>query len=113
MFRKLNKFSIMSSIILLMMLGNTSAADDGSIGEPDRNDKGPNPLKNVYFGEQHMHTRTSFDAFTAGVTGTWDDAYNFAKGKEIKLSTTGKPMKRRTPYDCAPSAIVGQTEGFE
>ena len=31
----------------------------------------PNPLKNVYFGEQHVHTSNSFDAFTAGVRMTW------------------------------------------
>jgi hypothetical protein len=67
-------------------------------------------LKNVYFGEQHMHTRNSFDAFTAGVSATWDDAYNFAKGKEIKLSTTGKPIKRRTPYDFV--AITDHSEYY-
>jgi hypothetical protein len=70
----------------------------------------PNPLKNVYFGEQHMHTRNSFDAFTAGVSATWDDAYNFAKGKEIKLSTTGTPIKRRTPYDFV--AITDHSEYY-
>ncbi len=59
----------------------------------------PNPLKNVYFGEQHMHTRNSFDAFTIGVSQTWEDAYRFAMGEEIALSTTGQKMKRRTPYD--------------
>ena len=70
----------------------------------------PNPLKNVYFGEQHMHTRNSFDAFTAGVSATWDDAYNFAKGEEIKLSTTGNPIKRRTPYDFV--AITDHSEYY-
>jgi hypothetical protein len=70
----------------------------------------PNPLKNVYFGEQHMHTRNSFDAFTAGVTATWDDAYRFAMGEEIKLSTTGEKMKRRTPYDFV--AITDHSEYY-
>jgi hypothetical protein len=73
------------------------AAD--SIGETGRSAGGKNPLKKVYFGEQHMHTRNAFDAFTAGVTATWEDAYNFAKGKEIKPSTSGEPIKQRTPYD--------------
>ena len=31
----------------------------------------PNPLKNVYFDEQRVHTRNSFEAFMAGVTMTW------------------------------------------
>lgn len=76
---------------------NAFAAD--SAGEPGRSDKGPNPLKNVYFGEEHMHTRNSFDAFTANVTTTWEEAYRFGRGEEIELSTTGKKIKRRTPYD--------------
>jgi hypothetical protein len=46
--------------------------------------------RQVFFGEEHMHTRNSFDAFTIGVNQTWDDAYNFAKGQEVKLSTTGE-----------------------
>ncbi|MBW2162349.1 MAG: DUF3604 domain-containing protein [Deltaproteobacteria bacterium] len=85
-----------------MILATTAPslqAQDRSAGEPGRGSSDPNPLKNVYFGEEHMHTRNSFDAFTAGVSATWDDAYNFAKGEEIKLSTTGEKMKRRTPYD--------------
>jgi hypothetical protein len=75
----------------------TSLAD--SIGEPGRDGSKANPLKNVYFGEEHMHTRNSFDAFTIGVNQTWEQAYDYAKGKEVKLSTTGQRMKKRTPYD--------------
>ena len=70
----------------------------------------PNPLKDVYFGEEHMHTRNSFDAFTIGVNMTWDDAYRYAKGEEVKLSTTGEPMKKRTPYDFV--AITDHAEYF-
>jgi len=37
--------------------------------------KAANPWdRQVYFGEQHMHTRNSFDAFTVGVRQTWDEA---------------------------------------
>jgi hypothetical protein len=66
--------------------------------------------RQVYFGEQHLHTRNSFDAFTIGVNMTWDDAYNYAKGKEVKLSTTGERMKKRTPYDFI--AITDHAEYF-
>jgi len=68
-------------------------------GEPGRSSGKPNPLKNVYFGEQHMHTRNSFDAFTLGVTQTWEQAYRFGRGEEVTLNTSGDKMKRRTPYD--------------
>ena len=90
--------------------GSALADDGGSIGQPQGEAGKPNPLKNVYFGEEHMHTSSSFDAFTVGVNQTWDDAYNFAKGKEIKLSTTGEKMKRRTPYDFV--AITDHAEYF-
>ena len=69
----------------------TVAADGRSIGEPGRTDKSstdPNPLKNVYFGEEHMHTRNSFDAFTIGVNQTWDQAY------ELSLIHISEPTRR-------------------
>ena len=93
------KTTLLGLTLLCSALLVTGAWAADSAGEPGRSSGKPNPLKNVYFGEQHMHTRNSFDAFTIGVSATWDDAYNFAKGKEVKLSTTGEPMKRRTPYD--------------
>ena len=66
--------------------------------------------RQVYFGEQHMHTRNSFDAFTAGVNQTWEQAYRFAQGEEVALSTTGQKMKRRTPYDFV--AITDHSEYY-
>jgi len=72
------------------------------VGEPGRASDAPNPLKNVYFGEQHLHTANSPDAFAMGTRNTPDDAYNFCKGKAIKKSTTGAMVQKRTPYDwCA------------
>ena len=32
-------------------------------GEPGRADSKSNPLRNVYFGEQHLHTHDSPDAY--------------------------------------------------
>jgi hypothetical protein len=96
----MSKFTSILSLLLCgtgLIAAGTSAAE--SIGEPGRSADQPNPLKNVYFGEEHMHTRNSFDAFTIGVNMTWEDAYRYAKGEEVKLSTTGEPMKKRTPYD--------------
>ncbi|MBW1758072.1 MAG: DUF3604 domain-containing protein [Deltaproteobacteria bacterium] len=59
-------------------------------------------MKNVYFGEQHLHTANSPDAFAMGTRNTPDDAYDFCKGKAIKKSTTGEMVQKRTPYDwCA------------
>ncbi|MFW2372054.1 MAG: DUF3604 domain-containing protein [Gammaproteobacteria bacterium] len=98
----------LSTCCSILFAASTVAAN--SIGEPGRGAGKKNPLKNVYFGEQHMHTRNSFDAFTVGVSATWEDAYRFAKGEEVKLSTNGTPMKRRTPYDFV--AITDHSEYY-
>lgn len=39
--------------------------------------------KHAYFGDLHVHTGYSFDAFLSNVTTTPDDAYRFAKGEPI------------------------------
>ena len=85
-----------------------SSAQDRSIGEPGRETGKVNPLKNVYFGEQHIHTRNSPDAFAMGTRGTWDDVYRYAMGEEITFSTTGQKIKKSTPYD-----FVGLTDHSE
>ena len=87
-----------------------TSAEPSPIGEPGRASDGPNPLRNVYFGEQHMHTRNSFDAFTVGVGQTWEQAYRFAMGEEVTLSTTGEKMQRTTPYDFV--AITDHSEYY-
>ena len=85
--------------VLISALLTTGAFAADSAGEPGRSSGKANPLKNVYFGEQHMHTENSYDAYGMGVRQTWAGAYEFAIGNEVKLSTTGEKMKRRTPYD--------------
>ena len=87
----------LSLAITALLTAGVFAAD--SNGEPGRNSSKPNPLKNVYFGEQHMHTQNSYDAYGMGTRQTWAEAYEFALGNEVKLSTTGEKMRRRTPYD--------------
>jgi hypothetical protein len=43
-----------------------------------------NPLRNAYFGDLHLHTRNSFDAYIFNVRATPDEAYAYAKGGTIK-----------------------------
>jgi hypothetical protein len=43
-----------------------------------------------------------------GTRGTWEDVYDYAMGKETKLSTTGQTIKKKTPYD-----FVGITDHSE
>lgn len=55
--------------------------------------------RQVYFGEQHLHTVNSPDAFAFGTRTTPDDAYKYAKGLPVRMSTTGEMEQKKTPYD--------------
>ena len=45
----------------------------------------PNPERNAYFGETHIHTSWSFDAYVFGNMKTGpEDAYKFAMGQPIE-----------------------------
>ena len=59
----------------------------------------PNPLREAYFGETHVHTSWSFDAYIFGnhITGP-AEAYKYAKGETIK-HPMGYDIKITTPLD--------------
>ena len=42
-----------------------------------------NPLRNAYFGDLHVHTNYSYDAFLNGTRNTPDDAYRYAQGEAL------------------------------
>ena len=58
-----------------------------------------NPLKEAYFGEQHLHTQYSLDAFLGGEALTPDGAYKFAQGAEVEVS--GIKFRIDQPLDWA------------
>jgi Protein of unknown function (DUF3604) len=58
----------------------------------------PNTDNNVYFGDVHVHTGWSFDAYTNGSKTTPMDAYAWAQGKPI-TGSGGPDMQIRTPLD--------------
>jgi hypothetical protein len=76
---------------VLVLLGTTALATAASAqGTPDRK---------AFFGETHVHTSWSFDAYIFGnhLTGP-DDAYKYAKGQTIK-HPMGYDIKITTPLD--------------
>ena len=61
----------------------------------------PNPERNAYFGETHVHTSWSLDAFAIGnVQTTPADAYKYFRGETIK-HPLGYDIKIDTPLDWA------------
>lgn len=54
--------------------------------------------RNAYFGDLHVHTQFSYDAFVFGTRTGPDDAYEFAKGNAIK-HPAGFDLKLDRPLD--------------
>jgi hypothetical protein len=56
------------------------------------------PTRNAYFGDLHVHTKFSYDAFVFGTRTDPDDAYQFAKGNPIR-HPAGFELKLDRPLD--------------
>jgi hypothetical protein len=59
---------------------------------------GYNPDRNAYFGDLHVHTKLSFDAYIFNVRATPDDAYHYAKGEPLG-HPGGFDVRLPTPLD--------------
>jgi hypothetical protein len=106
--KKRTNLLMLSFMCSALLAAGAVAAD--SAGEPGRSSGKANPLNNVYFGEQHLHTQNSPDAYAMGTRNTTDDAYNFCKGKAIKKNTSGVMVQKKTPYDWC--AVTDHAEYF-
>ena len=73
-------------------------ATDTAAETPAARTAGYNEERNAYFGDLHVHTMYSFDAFIFGTTSSPSDAYTFAKGGKI-THPAGFDMQLDVPLD--------------
>ena len=88
----------LAAFLLPLLFGLGACSDDSlevEATEPatppraaqDLADPGLNPNRNVYFGDTHVHTAYSFDAYLLGNTLGPDGAYRYAKGEAVTIAT--------------------------
>jgi hypothetical protein len=85
---KPTRLKVFISLCALALPVSVQSAADTEAGVKE------NPLKDAFFGETHVHTGVSMDAFIAGNRLTPGDAYRFAKGEEIMVNGSMHKIKR-------------------
>lgn len=115
----LTRCTVLSSILVLTLAGCSGGGSDlddldraalsgsvfesnteltGSEAETTAPGAASNPNKTAFFGDLHVHTTNSFDAYQFGTLATPDDAYRFAKGEAID-HPAGFELKQKRALD--------------
>jgi hypothetical protein len=102
-----------ASCALALTAGSTATAADRAACTDN------NPLRSAYFGDTHVHTTFSFDAWGQGTLGGPDEAYRYAKGERVGIQpydengVAGAHVELRRPLDFAivtdHSDLLGET----
>ena len=94
----INTFALaIVALLLLSCNADQPKNTDASIAD-SKKEQAPsieqNPNNNLYWGDTHLHTTNSPDAFSFGARLTPDDAYRFAKGESIESEGLDVQLKR-------------------
>src|SRR5579862_2837750 len=96
--------SIFGGVSLLAAAAYFAAMASGALGSPAdgaaiADARVPeNPLRNAYFGDLHLHTSYSFDAYVLmGTKADPETAYRFARGEPVEY--LGQMVQRGEPLD--------------
>lgn len=99
--------SFLKKLALVSLIFLWSCSDDSMVIEEYQLDskdtlqeeaKDYSEFRNVYFGDLHVHTRYSFDAFLLGSNIDPDSSYKFAQGNAL-VNSWGVEMKLKEPLD--------------
>jgi hypothetical protein len=104
------------AVLLVAITTGVAAATPGPWARTETREPcaDPAPLRRPYFGDLHVHTRYSADAYIFGTRGGPRDAYAFAQGGEITLADDAEEQTRTArierPLDFA--AVTDHSEFF-
>ncbi len=112
MIKKSKKFCplLISPGLIAPMLIGLALSSSLAAGSADQCSYYQAGVKRVYWGDLHVHTAYSLDAYAYGTLNTPRDAYQFARGEEIELAGVG-PVRLHRPLDFA--AVTDHAEWFD
>ncbi len=113
----IKKTILLLSIILIISCGNKESKKDSSVQKNEKSEplisnsesKNTKNATNVYWGDTHVHTAISGDAFGSGTRLGAEEAYRLAIGEKIE-SNTGQIVQLQRPLDFM--AVADHAEGF-
>lgn len=105
----MTKYSFLTGSVFLATLALTGCqkpeVQGGDVHQPVASDHEEHaevqvtPTKTALFGDLHVHTSQSFDAFVFGVRRTPEDAYRYAQGEAIPQDAGGMIQLAGPPLD--------------
>jgi len=118
------RYLAQASLAALLLAGACKAPQD-TITAPDTTDTAANLVETggdlplaaapsdrvALFGDLHVHTGQSFDAFISSVRATPEDAYRFAKGEKLHIDA-GYDIQLNSPLDFLAVTDHGEYMGI-
>src|SRR5690242_21272736 len=95
---------LLGAALLLTGLGGCGLIGGGDEASPSASGDGTGTVsvaaypERVYWGDTHLHTDNSIDAFGFGARLGPEDALRFARGEKV-ISSTGVPAQLERPLD--------------
>lgn len=96
-----------------VMVDSTSAkTQDHAMVNSKQKTAGYSATRNVYFGDLHIHTKNSFDAYIFNVRTTPEDVYRFALGETLKHPSGFEMALQGPPLDFVAATDHGAYMGI-